>query len=86
MLVRTYLGAHQPAKALESIQPMLASGMRSDPQLLLLAGETYLANGDLKQASVYYAAATDSKPQESVARTRLGTDRAVERRRRRRHS
>ena len=72
MLVRTYLGAHQPAKALESIQPMLASGTRSDPQLLLLAGETYLANGDLKQASVYYAAATESKPQESLARTRLG--------------
>ncbi|MEO8187108.1 MAG: XrtA/PEP-CTERM system TPR-repeat protein PrsT [Burkholderiaceae bacterium] len=72
MLVRTYLGAHQPTKALESIQPMLASGTRSDPQLLLLAGETYLANGDLKQASVYYAAATDSKPQESLARMRLG--------------
>ena len=72
MLVRTYLGAHQPAKALESIQPLLASGTRSDPQLLLLAGETYLANGDLKQASVYYASATDSKPQESLARTRLG--------------
>ena len=45
---------------------MLASGTRSDPQLLLLAGETYLANGDLKQASLYYAAATDSKPQESL--------------------
>ena len=75
MLVRTYLGAHQPAKALESIQPMLASGTRSDPQVLLLAGETYLANGDLKQASVYYAAATDSKPQESVARTRLDRSR-----------
>jgi len=72
MLVRTYLGAHQPTKALESIQPMLASGTRSDPQLLLLAGETYLANGDLKQAAVYYAAVTDSKPQESLARTRLG--------------
>ncbi|HZA96946.1 MAG TPA: XrtA/PEP-CTERM system TPR-repeat protein PrsT, partial [Burkholderiaceae bacterium] len=72
MLVRTYLGTHQPTKALESIQPLLSSGTRSDPQLLLLAGETFLANGDLKQASVYYAAATDSKPQESLARTRLG--------------
>ena len=71
-LVRTYLGSNQPAKALESIKPLLASDARTDPQLLLLAGETYLANGDLKQASRYYAAATDSKPQESVARTRLG--------------
>ena len=72
MLVRTYLGAQQPTKALESIQPMLGAGSRSDPQLLLLAGETYLANGDMKQASAYYAAAADSKPQESFARTRLG--------------
>ncbi len=86
MLVRTYLGAHQPAKALESIQPMLAAGTRSDPQLLLLAGETYLANGDLKQASVYYAAATDAKPQESFARTRLGQIALAKGDCRRRHS
>ena len=73
MLVRTYLGSNQPAKALESIQPLLA--IRDAERIrncCLLAGETYLANGDLKQASRYYAAATDSKPQESVARTRLG--------------
>ena len=72
LLVRTYLNSSQPTKALESIQPLLAPDARADPQLLFLAGETYLANGDLKQASVYYAAATDSKPQESFARTRLG--------------
>ena len=72
MLVRTYLGANQPTKALESLQPLLASGTPTDPQLLLLAGETYLANGEHKQAAVYYAAATDSKPQEAFARTRLG--------------
>lgn len=72
MLVRTYLGSNQPTKALESIQPLLTSGMRADPQLLLLAGETYLANGELKQASTYYAAATDSKQQEPLARTRMG--------------
>ena len=72
MLVRAYLGSNQPAKALEAIQPLLASGTRGNAQLLMLAGETYLANGELKQASVYYAAATDSKAQEPFARTRLG--------------
>lgn len=72
LLVRTYLSSSQPTKALEAIQPLLAPDARADPQLLFLAGETYLANGDLKQASIYYAAATDSKAQESVARTRLG--------------
>lgn len=72
LLVRSYLLSNQPARALEAIQPLLASSASADPQLLLLAGETYLANGELKQASRYYAAATDSKPQESIARMRLG--------------
>lgn len=72
MLVRSYLGANQPAKALESIQPLLAAGVQLDPQSQMLLGETFLANGDLKQASNYYAAASDSKVQAPFARTRLG--------------
>lgn len=72
MLVRTYLGANQPSKALETIQPLLSAGARLDPQMQMLLGETYLANGDLKQASTFYAAASDSKAQAPYARTRLG--------------
>ena len=72
LLVRTYMASNQPARAMEAIQPLVASGQRIDAPTMLLAGETYLANGDLKQASSYFSAATQSKPQETAARIRLG--------------
>ncbi|MGH6623337.1 MAG: XrtA/PEP-CTERM system TPR-repeat protein PrsT, partial [Burkholderiaceae bacterium] len=72
LLVRAYLGSNQPAKAMDSLQPLVSAGNRLDPQMQLLAGETYLANGDLKQASNFFAAASDSKQQAPIARTRLG--------------
>ncbi len=72
LLVRTYMGTKQPARALETIQPLLAAGTPLDPATMMLAGETYLANGDLKQASHFFSAATQSKPQETAARIRLG--------------
>ena len=39
---------------------------------MMLAGETYLANGDLKQASTFFEAASKSKSQQPLARIRLG--------------
>lgn len=72
LLVRTYMGSNQPARALEALQPLVATGARVDAPTMMLAGETYLANGDLKQASSYFSAATQSKPQETAARIRLG--------------
>jgi putative PEP-CTERM system TPR-repeat lipoprotein len=72
MLVRTHLGANQPAKALEAIQPLVVGKDRSDPRLLMLAGETYLANGDMAQASLYFASASKTESQNVPARTRLG--------------
>jgi putative PEP-CTERM system TPR-repeat lipoprotein len=72
LLVRTYMSTNQPARALEVIQPLLAAGRRIDASTMMLAGETYLANGDIKQASTYFSSATQSKPQETAARIRLG--------------
>jgi len=72
MLVRTHLGANQPAKALEAIQPLVAAKDHGDPRLLMLAGETYLANGDMAQASLYFASASETDEQKAPARTRLG--------------
>lgn len=72
MLVRTYLGSQQPAKALEVIQPFLEADAQLDPQLQLLIGEVFLANGDLKRATQYYSAAGASGPQAPLAQTRLG--------------
>jgi putative PEP-CTERM system TPR-repeat lipoprotein len=72
LLVRAYLGTAQPARALETLQPLIASTARIDPALMMLAGETFLANGDLQQASAVFTAASESKDQEPSARTRLG--------------
>lgn len=72
LLVRVYLGTAQPARALETLQPLITSPARVDPELMMLAGETYLANGELQQASAVFKAASESKDQEPTARTRLG--------------
>lgn len=72
LLVRTYLASSQPARALETLQPLVARGMRIDASTMMLAGETYLANGDLKQATGYFEAASTSKAQEPLAKIRLG--------------
>jgi putative PEP-CTERM system TPR-repeat lipoprotein len=73
LLVQTYLRLGQPAKAKETLQPLVEKGMPTNPQLLLLAGETYLANGDAKTAGTYYQAASSAGQAQGVAaKTRLG--------------
>jgi putative PEP-CTERM system TPR-repeat lipoprotein len=75
LLVQTYLQAGQPSRAKDLLQPYVDSGLPDDQRLQLLAGETYLANGDFKRASEFYQAAAKWKtgiaPQ-ALARTRLG--------------
>jgi putative PEP-CTERM system TPR-repeat lipoprotein len=70
LLVASYLRLGQPDRALEALQPLLAQ-QTVDPASLQLAGEVYLANGDLKSAAQYFerAAAADSKS--SAVKTRL---------------
>ena len=73
LLVQTYLRLGQPAKAKDALQPLVESGIPSDPRLQLLAGETYLASGDVQRATAFYqAAARTEKGQQVAARTRLG--------------
>jgi len=72
LLVRTYLGLNQPSRAVDVLQPLLGQGVRVDPSTMMLAGETYLANGDIKQAAQFFNNAAQSKPQEMAARVRLG--------------
>jgi putative PEP-CTERM system TPR-repeat lipoprotein len=72
MLIGALLRAGQPAKAIEALQPLMKHAAGADPQLMMLAGETHLANGDLKQAANYFAAAASSDTQKVAARTRLG--------------
>lgn len=72
LLVQIYLASNQPARALEALQPLLTKDSGADPTLSLLAGETYLANGEIRRASSYFTAASASPAQEVIARTRLG--------------
>ena len=73
MLVQALLQMGQPTKAKDVLQPLLDKGMPKNPRILLFAGETLLANGDIQQATAFYrAAAQGAGAYERVARTRLG--------------
>lgn len=72
MLVAAHLKSGGAARALEALQPLVAGREIDDPRLLLLAGETYLANGDLKQSAAYFGAAAQVDVVRAAARTRLG--------------
>jgi putative PEP-CTERM system TPR-repeat lipoprotein len=73
LLVQAYLRMGQPAKARDALQPVLAGGMPQDPKVQMLAGETFLANGEVQRAAEFYQAASKAdKGDQAVARTRLG--------------
>jgi putative PEP-CTERM system TPR-repeat lipoprotein len=73
MLVQALLQMGQPARAKDILQPLLDRGMPTNPRVLLFAGETFLANGDVQRAMAFYrAAAQGAGAYERVARTRLG--------------
>jgi putative PEP-CTERM system TPR-repeat lipoprotein len=72
LLVATLLRSGQPARALEALQPLVEGGVEPSPPLLMLAGETYLANGDLPKAAAFFDRASKVDEQSIAARTRLG--------------
>jgi putative PEP-CTERM system TPR-repeat lipoprotein len=71
-LAAAQLRGNQPTRALETLQPLLASTKTADAALMLLAGEAYLAGGDVKQASAYFSRASTGEAQKAAAQTRLG--------------
>jgi putative PEP-CTERM system TPR-repeat lipoprotein len=72
LLVEVYLQNGQPTRALEVLQPLLASTAIKDPRVAMLAGETLLVNGDTKQANQYFSSAAGSDDFKTAAQTRLG--------------
>lgn len=70
LLVMAYLRSGQPAKALAALLPGL-SREKSDPELLSVAGEVYLQNGDVKKAEEYFALASKQAPKDARKRTSL---------------
>ncbi len=70
LLVVTYLRSGQTAKAMAALLPGLKKE-NVDPELLSVAGEVYLQNGDIKQAAEYFTKATQQNPKNSRNRTSL---------------
>lgn len=73
LLAQTYLRMGQPIKARDALQPLVDRGLPPIPQLQLLAGEIYLAGGDVQRATAFYQdAAKGQSAQQVAARMRLG--------------
>lgn len=70
LLVMTYLRSGQPAKAMATLLPGL-NRESVDPELLSVAGEVYLQNGDVKKAEEYFSRATRQDPKNAKNRTAL---------------
>jgi len=72
LLAVTYLRQGRPVKALDVLQPLLQQSDPKDAQLLLLAGEAYLASGDAARASEFFEGSKAGTGSEAAARLRLG--------------
>jgi putative PEP-CTERM system TPR-repeat lipoprotein len=70
LLTMTYLRSGQPDKALTTLTPILDQ-INEDPNLLSLAGEVFLQNGDVKKAETSFAKAAKLDPKDVRKRTSL---------------
>ncbi len=70
VLAATYLRERQPAKALDTLKPLLETN-QIDTALASLAGEVYLQNGNLEEGSRYFEMAAKMDPKSAPARTAL---------------
>lgn len=74
MLVSSHLSSGEAERALELMRPLLERPLQ-DAQLLGLAGQVYLANGDYEAAERYLEQAARGQPDDANARLRLGVAR-----------
>ena len=70
LLTNTYLRMGKPDLALKEIKKLLPKASQ-DPRVLALAGEAYLANGDIASAAHYYERANSLAPDNATIQTRL---------------
>lgn len=76
LLVTSYIGTREPARALEALQPLLKERVE-DVAVLNLAGQVYAMNGDFTRSEQYFERATAADPKNAQLRTRLGVSRLV---------
>ncbi|EXI92629.1 MAG: tetratricopeptide repeat protein [Candidatus Accumulibacter sp. BA-94] len=70
VLIASYLRNGQPAKALPLIEPVLGK-IEKDSNMLALAGQVFLQNGQVDKAGAYFAKAAALDPQHAGKRTSL---------------
>ena len=68
LLIATYLRSGQPAKALSTLQPVLGK-IDKDSNMLALAGEVFMQNGDVEKAGAYFTKAAVLDPENKVKKT-----------------
>lgn len=71
LLVSALLKSHKSQNAIEVITPVL-NDAQQDPQLLALAGESYMQAGDFTKATEYYAKASALAPKAAGLHSALG--------------
>ena len=77
MLIAAYMRSGQGSKALDTLKPILDT-IEKDANLLALAGEVFIVNGQLSRAADYFAKATvldpgDARKRTAVALTHMAT-------------
>lgn len=70
LLIASQLRSGNPAKAIETLQPVMEK-IDQDPALLSLAGEAYLQHGEPKKAAEYFAKASKLEPDSVSKKTSL---------------
>ena len=73
-LALTYLASGQPAKAVDTLKPVLER-IQNDANLLMLAGEAYMRNGDTARAEGFFTAAAKLDPKDARKQTSLALTR-----------
>ncbi len=68
ILIATYLRSGQPDKALSALEPILDK-IDNKSNLLALAGEVFMQNGDAEKAETYFAKAAALDPENQAKRT-----------------
>jgi putative PEP-CTERM system TPR-repeat lipoprotein len=70
VLIATYLRSSQPGKALSVLTPVLDK-IEKDSNMLALAGQVYVQNGEIEKAGEYFAKAAALDPENAGKRTSL---------------
>ncbi|MCP5249845.1 MAG: PEP-CTERM system TPR-repeat protein PrsT [Candidatus Accumulibacter sp.] len=70
VLIASYLRNQQPAKALNILEPVLDQ-IDKDSNMLALAGQVFLQNGDVEKSGKYFAKAATLDPQNAGKKTSL---------------